>query len=239
MAQIEGIVCKVIDYKDSSKILYIYTQEGPISVMARGVKKMTSVMRNLAQVGNFIRFDAPKKELSTLKEATLLDSYESIQYDVEAFTFLSHILELTYNTVDQHNDHPKLISFLKRLLRLINEGANPETASFIFELKLLYFLGYGLHFNTCMTCDSPNVLFSVSDGGHVCKEHAKERSLLFDRDDSALLQALYYIDIDKTDFPVFTKNQVILIRHIIDSLYEEYIGYRSKSRQILKQIKKY
>ena len=239
MERVEGIVCRVLDYKDSSKILYLYTKSGQKNIIARGVKKLSSLNRNLSQVGNIISFGDSNKELDTLRDGELIDDFESIHFDLEAFTYLSHMLELTYSVIDQQNNHQKMYHFLKRLMKLMNEGMNPEILSIIFELKLLHFLGYGLNFKGCTQCDSHDLVFSVSDGGLICIRHVMPSSATFDEKIYTKLKAFYFMDIDEFYDIQLSQNERIMIRHILDLLYEEYVGYHSKSRTILKQIKKY
>ena len=73
MEQTKAFVCKTLDYKDSSKILYVYTKNGNKSIIARGVKKMTSINRFLSQVGNLISFSKTRGELPTLKDGELVN----------------------------------------------------------------------------------------------------------------------------------------------------------------------
>lgn len=239
MEKIEGIVCRVLDYKDSSKILYIYTKKGQRNIIARGVKKLSSLNRNLSQVGNIISFADSNKELATLTDGELIHDFESIHYDLESFAFLSHILELTYFVIDQQSDHQKMYNFLKRLANKMNEGFDSETASIIFELKLLHFLGYGLNFKGCSQCDNIDLVFSVSDGGLICKRHAMPNSAVFDDQIYNKIKSFYFMNIDEYYNVELSHNERIMVRHILDLLYDEYIGYKSKSRSILKQIKKY
>ena len=82
MDRVEGIVCRVLDYKDSSKILYIYTEFGQRSIIARGVKKLSSLNRNLSQVGNIISFENSNRELATLKEGELVHDFDLLSEGV-------------------------------------------------------------------------------------------------------------------------------------------------------------
>ena len=239
MDRIEGIVCRVLDYKDSSKILYIYTKSGQKSIIARGVKKLSSLNRNLSQVGNIISFVDSNKELATLRDGELIHDFEVIHLDLEAFTYASHMLELAYFTIDQHSDHKKMYHFIERLMKLMNQGIDAEIISIIFEMKMLHFLGYGLNFKGCTQCENDDLVFSVSDGGLICKRHVMLKSATFDKQIYEKIKAFYFIDIDKFYKIELTQSERIMTRHILDLLYDEYIGYKSKSRSILKQIKKY
>ena len=239
MEKVEGIVCRVLDYKDSSKILYIYTKFGQISIIARGVKKLSSLSRNLSQIGNIISFMDSGKDLATLKDGELINDFESIHFDLETFTYLSHMLELAYHVIDHQSNHQKMYNFMERLMKMMNEGMDAEIISIIFELKLLHFLGYGLNFKGCNQCDSDDLVFSVSDGGLICKRHMMPNSATFDEDIYTKMKAFYYMNIDQYYIVNLSHNERIMMRHILDLLYDEYVGYKSKSRLILKQIKKY
>ena len=124
-------------------------------------------------------------------------------------------------------------------MKLMNNQIDVEILTIIFELKLLHFLGYGLNFRGCTQCDSTDLVFSVSDGGLICNLHAMPNSAIFDEQIYSKLKAFYFMDIDKYYEIELTHNERIMIRHILDLLYDEFVGYKSKSRSILKQIKKY
>lgn len=240
MEFIQGIVCKTIDYKDSSKILYLYTPEGNKSVIARGVKKLNSTNRFLSQVGNYITFSTTRGELPSMKEGELVNDFPTISNDLEAYSFVAHILELLLGTIDDNSDHTKMFGFIIRLLNLFNEGIDPEILSFIFEFKLLYFLGYGINFKGCQVCDENiNLVYSISDGGLLCRRHLETHSEAFDKDVYEIIKQLYYMDIDQYKPIDLSKNLRIMIRHILDVSYDEFVAFKTKSRTILKQIKKY
>jgi len=236
----EAIVLKSLDYKDSSKILYLYTKNGPLSIIAHGVKKMNSINRFLSQNGNLINVIFSKGSFPSLKEGELLNDYPEIKKDLLAYTYLNHIMELVNNTISEDSDHPKMFSFLKRLFVLFNANSDPEILSFIFELKLLYFLGYGLNFKGCNICGNKEFLvFNIDNGGLVCEEHLIVNQQSYDSDIFLLLSKLYYLNIDDFKIINLNKNDRMIIRHIIDQLFEQYVSFKTKSRNILLQLQKY
>lgn len=240
MDHLEGFVCKTLDYKDSSKILYLYTELGNISVVARGVKKLNNKNRFLAQNGNLIRFTKTRGEFPSLKEGELINDYQNTKLDLDTYTLINHILELVHYTIDEYSDHVKMFDFLKRLFSLFNQGYNPETLTFVFELKLLYFLGYGLHFKGCSVCDDhDDLVYSISNGGLICRKHLKEHQEFFDDSIYNTIKTLYYTDINEYQDIELSKNERIMLRHIIDMTIDEFISYKTKSREIMKQIMKY
>lgn len=207
MNLIEAIVLRSLDYKDSSKILYLYTDGGLKSVIAHNVKKMNNVNRFLSQNGNLINLNYSKGEFPSLKEGELVNDYPFIKKDLIAYTYMNHIMELIGNTVSKDSDHKKLYSFVKRLFLLFDSGIDPEILSFIFELKLLYFLGYGLNFRECNICGKKeDLVFNIDNGGLVCAEHLNANQFTYDALVYVNIMKLYVIDIDKTEIPILEAN---------------------------------
>ncbi|MCF7926059.1 MAG: DNA repair protein RecO [Candidatus Izimaplasma sp.] len=236
----EGFVLHTIDYKDSSKILYLYTPNGHLSMRAYSVKKHNSVNRFLSQTGTKIKFKKSSKEFPILKDGELINDYPHIKEDLECFTFLTHINQLIRHTIDQTSDHAKMYHFVDKVYNLLNTGKDPEILSFIFELKLLYFLGYGLNFKECMVCGkSTNLVFHPSSGGVTCKTHLNPSNFTLLKTTYRQMQYLYLIDVDKHALPTITQKDRITIRQTIDILYSEFISFNTRARKILKQIKKY
>ena len=142
--------------------------------------------------------------------------------------------------VDEHNDHDKMFRFLYKIFKEMNNGVDPETLTFIFELKLLYLIGYGLNFETCQVCDEPtNLVFHPSSGGLTCERHLGYNEHSYDEDVYGKIRDLYFLDISKDEIPEIKDIYKTIIRHIIDLLYDEFVSFKSKSLDIIKQIKKY
>lgn len=240
MAIMEAIVLSSIEYKDSSKILNLYTRYGHKSVIAHGVKKLNSKNRFLSQHCTLIRANINDKKLPSLSEGELVDDFPTIKKDLYTYSYMSHILELVKNTISDESDHEKMYNFLKRLLRKVENGLSADIASFIFELKLLHFIGYGLNFRKCNTCGKTEDLeFHVSSGGLTCKEHLDENIHTYGSEVYLVLKELYYLDIDKPIKIDFDETSKVIVRHIIDVLFDEFISFKTKSMKIIKQIEKY
>lgn len=239
MPDIEAIVLHGIEYKDSSKILYLYSELGHHSVMAHGVKKHNSLNRFLSQNCTIIKLDHPKKDLAALKDGSLIEEYQHIKIDPFVYSYVNHMLELVQHVINEDADHKKMYSFVKRLLYLINSSVDVETISFIFELKLLYFIGYGLNLNECSICDkNEDLVFAISSGGLVCSDHLKHNIHSYGPEIYNIMKQLYYIDIEKGVHVTISDTDKIIIRHILDLLYDEFVSYKSKSLRIIEQFKK-
>ncbi|MFW5893244.1 MAG: DNA repair protein RecO, partial [Bacillota bacterium] len=145
MDAIEGFILRTIDYKDTSRLLYAYTRKGHISMIARGVKKMTSPLRHQAQTHMRLEMDLSKGNLPTLKEARLIDHYPNIKADFIRSNALYAVSELIYFNVTGDDDHEKLYPFLIKVANALDASKAPLEILAIFEMKLLHFEGIGLN----------------------------------------------------------------------------------------------
>lgn len=240
MAIIEAIVLYSIDYKETGKIVYLYTENGHRSAQVYGLKKMNNKNKYLIQNGTLLEVSLGSKGLPTLKESQLINDYQNIKTDILKYSYMNHILELVRNTISDDHDHKKMFEFLKKLFLQMNLSDDSEFFSFIFELKLLYFLGYGLNFKQCSVCDeNTELVFHISSGGLICKSHLTFHQEYYESKIYLIIKYLYYIDIEQHDLIELNSNERRTIRIILDQLYDEFISFRTKSRQIIKQIQKY
>ena len=240
MEAIKALVLNSIDYKEASKILYLYTEKGHLSVIAHGVKKMNSINRFLSQNGTYIKLTTTQSKFPSLKEGEMINDYENIKKDILTYTYQNHIMESVKYTISDDLNHVKMFQFMLKVFNQMNENVDPELLSFIFELKLLYFIGYGLNFKSCSVCDKKeHLVFSPSHGGLICKEHLQFKDVSYNKDIHDILKYLYYIDIDKTTPFDLTPSERMSVRVILDILFSDFMNFKSKSREILKQIKKY
>lgn len=236
----KAFVLNSLDYKDNSKILYLYTEKGHMSVLAHGVKKLNSINRFLSQNGNLISLSTSKGNFPSLREGQLINEYENIKRDIYKYTYMNHIMELVKNVISDDLNHEKMFMFLEKVFRKMDEGLESSVLSFIFELKLLHFIGYGLNFKGCNICSENDALvFNPSSGGLTCRKHLNFNDPAYEKDIYTLLHMLYIIDIEKMDLPEIDLPTKAIVRNIIDMLYDEFISFKTKSRDILKQIEKY
>ena len=153
---------------------------------------------------------------------------------------MNHIMELLRHVLDEHADHEKMFRFVYKVFTEMNNGVDAELLSFVFELKLLYFIGYGLNFGSCNICDdNESLVFHPSSGGLTCRKHVEQMQDAYEKDVYDKLEWLYLFDINTQTLQEIDANYRSIIRHIIDMLYDEFVGFKSKSLEIIKQLKKY
>ena len=229
----EGIVIKSIDYSESSKIIYLITEHGIESLLVRGARRIKSPLRHLSQLITKISYNKTNsKKLPTMISGDIEEVYLNIKQNLESSTYVFHLFEIIYK-LSTEIDFSKLYNFTCRFMDRINNGFDPEITGFIFELKFLYLIGLNPVFNKCADCDSTNRIgFDVYRGGMVCESHVTEYTI---RDINLIgpLYKLYFQDIgEDINYEVNRR----LTRKLLDDYYGFYMNFKSKSRELLKNI---
>ncbi|MFW6319813.1 MAG: DNA repair protein RecO [Bacillota bacterium] len=234
---IDAYILKTLDYKDTSKIIYFLTDEGIKSAIARGVKKMQSPLRHLMQAGMLVSLDLSKGDFPTVKDATMKTYFKAIKEDLVKTTILSVINELIYYNLTEHDDHHKLFAFVEKVLHALNTSDSPREILMVFELKFLYYLGYGINFNHCAVCKTTDdLVFDVHQSMCLCETH---KDLTHDTLNARSFAPLkYYLHCDITQFESqhLPPETLRYLDTVISSLYDTHLNARPKAKTILKTI---
>lgn len=174
MIKTEGIVIGETRYKETSKILNIYTKElGKISVMAQGALRPKSQLLAVTQMFSCSEFQFRKgRNFYYIIQADLIDTLYSIRESIERVSYGFYILELLNKSVPDEEANEKLFYLLKKGLFTLS-SIDDEILKFIvaYELKYVCFLGYRPLIDRCVSCSSNlsnNLKFSISLGGVLC-----------------------------------------------------------------------
>ena len=239
--KIEGIIVSEVDYKESSKIINILTLEyGGIGVLARGTKKVKSVLSAVTTKLTYGYFHVNYKEngLSSLIEVDVIDSFKNIKRDINLMSYSLYLLELA-DRVYRHDNNTLIYKLLIASLKKINEGYDYKVISNIFELKMLEFLGIKPVVDECVNCGSKNDIVTISSyrGGYLCKNCARGE-VIVNIKTIKLLRMFYYVDIDKIEKLEISDNIKKELSLFIYDYYDRYSGIYLKSREFLQNLER-
>lgn len=224
MEKITGIVLKSIDYKDSSKIVYLYTNEGKKEVIIRGAKKIKSPFRSFFLTYNIISYYPSNSKLPTLIDGDVIKTFPNILSDYKRNYYASLVLEVI-NNLSLENE--RLFSFLVSTLELINSD-DYKLYTLVFLVKYLYLLGIQPQFK-CLCKNNGRIKgFNLLNGHAVCEKCSDELDL--NLEEIILLKNIYTLDInnDKIEYDV----------NILDRLYEFIFKYYNYHANYLFKVKK-
>jgi DNA repair protein RecO (recombination protein O) len=171
-----AIVLKSINWRDSSKIVTLFTrEEGKISVIAKGARQLKSRYQGVLESVNLLEvlvYMSSTRKLQILGQATLEDSFKYIRGDFEKTGYAFALLELTDLFFKEGSVDTIFFDFLKTLFSEIEKVSNPIVVFWYFLLKLSSYLGFRPVFDQCAACNrsvsSEESVFSIREGTIIC-----------------------------------------------------------------------
>lgn len=176
----EAYVLRKTDYKESDRILTLYTRmHGKISVLARGARK--SSKRFSGPLEPFILLSIavlpalPGRKLRELSESTLMDAAFGISKSMARLGAASFAVEMFRESIPEESPDSALFDLLQMALTLMGnlDGRALQKTAAAFELKLLSGIGIAVSLSVCTACGTSvppgkSAYFHPSRGGVVC-----------------------------------------------------------------------
>lgn len=177
---IEAIVLKNVNYKDSHRIYTLLTREkGKTSAIARGVRKISSKragsLDTLNQVS--LNLSEDKGGYYSINEVKVINSFSKLKTSLDFILAGLYFCELVDIFLDSGHSAAEIFTLLKSGLTVLSK--NPSKAKLVvnvFEFRLLDKLGFGLTVDSCVICNrkfdnSWNGVKVNSDlGGFICND---------------------------------------------------------------------
>jgi len=172
-----AIVLKSIKWRDTSKIVTLYTRElGKITVIAKGARQSKSNYQGILESINLLEvviYLSETRKLQVLGQATLEDSFQKIRTDYEKTGYAFALLELTDIFFKEGSVDAIFFDFLKALLSQVEKISDPRIVFWYFLIKLSSYLGFKPDFDICSICRrsilTEEAGFSISEGSIICK----------------------------------------------------------------------
>lgn len=182
----DAINIKTYPLSENDNIVVMFSKEkGLIRGIAKGVKRPKSKLgaRMQTLVCNTLMLNK-KQNLDIIKEASALNPFNKLRYDLEKLTMALYIVEIINTFCAAENldeDQNKVIYELlyKTLNNIQNSKNNTEVvlSAIKFQLKFMNEAGFGLELQRCLVCSketNDDVLLSLKTGGIVCMQCAFE-----------------------------------------------------------------
>jgi recombinational DNA repair protein (RecF pathway) len=138
----EGIILKRKNFGEADRVLTVLTNRfGKISVIARGVRRITSRRAGNIEVLNRTKLHLFKGKGYTLTEAESLNTFQKVKDNLTLSTTAFHIVELIDRLTAEGQPNPHLYDMTLAVLNILEK--NPRQV-FIraYETKLLTLLGF-------------------------------------------------------------------------------------------------
>ncbi|EUJ33356.1 DNA repair protein RecO [Listeria floridensis FSL S10-1187] len=245
MEKCEGIVLRQTSYRESDKIVVVYTREfGKIGMVARGAKKGKSRLAAVTQpftTGMFTFFGS--KGLVTLQQGDVIETFSSIQQDIFLTAYASFVCELLDKATEERRKNAYLYELTFAILRDIDEGYDAQILTQIYEMKMLNVLGLYPVMDRCAICGETegHFDFSTHSDGLVCHRCYDKDPYRMHLPASVvkLLRLFYIFRIDRLGEINVKEETKMLLEKAIDTYYDEKSGLYLKSKKFLRDMNKW
>ncbi|MDR2822369.1 MAG: DNA repair protein RecO [Acholeplasmatales bacterium] len=216
----EGICYKIMTYLESSKILYVYTEKGKFSLVAKNAHQMKSDLRTVSQYLNKIEFKEPKGTMGSLIDVTLIDNFLIHKDSLEKIKTIATMFEVIDYILTPDCDNKKIYELVVTTL----EKLEIELYVLSFLLKVLTYLGYKM--DLVPKGDYRLVMgFSIKKGGLVYPDDNYQVD--YDLDFMAIIIKLLVLD----DSNISSINELEFgkIKNFIRDYYRYHLEYDFKN----------
>jgi len=176
----EAVVLRHVDYGEADRIVSLLTasdgvQKGFARAARNSRKRFGAALEPFSQV--IVHWRTGRGQLWSLQEMELLSSRCGLRSELGRLALASYAVELIELLLEEGESHQQIYQLLCAFLDFIDQGGELASARLLFELRLIYLLGYIPHLLHCSEClrifsDEP-VRFAAERGGSLCLECAR------------------------------------------------------------------
>lgn len=173
----EALVLKTIPFQETSSIVKLFTKEqGKISVIAKGARRLKSTLRGYLEPLNYIEaiyYYKITRDIQTLSKVDLLQSFFSNTLDIECTLYGTAVLEVIDKVVRDHQYDDKIFNLAVQILKNMDLHADQCIILLAdFLLALADILGYKLDTSVCPQCKThlTTAIYNPGSGRLVCND---------------------------------------------------------------------
>ncbi len=203
--KVNGITLRAVNYKDSDKILTVFTLEkGKITVSARGVRKANAKMKQISEPFCFAESVlAEKSGRFTVTEINSYDAFYPIRCDLSKYYVGMTALEITDAFLpDEMVSEGQFVLLVEFLKKLAYKSFNPINLLLKFFYDVALENGYSINLSACGRCGEEikdRVFLSLKDGCCVCETCKKQGESGFSIDTYKYLREIARENLDGED----------------------------------------
>ena len=180
----EAVVLNKIDYRDTSVIASLYTEElGKISAIVKGGRSAKSKIGRIVDPLNHLQIILYKKEtrdVQLISDAEIISHFARLKENLSALKYSYVIIELVQKLTPVDEQNKKTFKGIVRILSLLEKcEERPELLFGKFFIFLMKETGYEIQLEKCSVCgrsDLKNMMNGFNwDTGILCVNCKKEK----------------------------------------------------------------
>ncbi|MFK5927577.1 MAG: DNA repair protein RecO [Desulfuromusa sp.] len=175
----EALVLSHTNYGESDIILTLFTseyglQKGFAKSARKSRKRFGAVLEPFTQA--LFQWKEGRGAFWLLQDAELITSRFGLRDELQRLALASYGVELVSLLLEEGQAHQLVYELLCSFLDFLERGGDGTSARLLFELRLIYLLGYMPHLLHCSEClkifDNELIRFNATRGGSLCLDCA-------------------------------------------------------------------
>ncbi|CAN5354713.1 hypothetical protein BH10PAT1_BH10PAT1_5000 [soil metagenome] len=140
----EGFVIGRKNFSEADRIVVFYTKDfGKVSLIAKGVRKLTSRKRGGIEIFSKIKFSAVKTNgLDILTEVSVIDGYDEVRANLRRISIGYYICEVIAKVTRDNETHLEIFQLMERYFEELKTNRNLKVLRGKFVTELLVVLGF-------------------------------------------------------------------------------------------------
>ena len=237
---VTGIVLSVTPIGEYDKRVVILTKEkGRISAFDKGARRPNSQFGGAVSpfcFGEFTLYEG--RNSYNIMQVHISNYFQELKNDMEATYYGFYFMEFAEYYTREQNDETEMLKLLYQTFRaLTKKNISNELIRCIYELKAVYINGEGPQVFQCVKCGNGEApfIFSVRQGGIICKNCIKEVNDVVEIDTSTLYAMQYIAGSSIEKLYTFTVSENVLkkLKKIVSGYLSFYVDKTFKSLEIL------
>lgn len=229
------------NFREDDKLVKIFTEQAGkrmFFVKHAVNSKLSPVIQPLTIANLLMKIN--DEGLSYIQDYQDVQSFNRINNDLFIMSYATYVAALADASIHDNQPDAALFAFLEKTLELMNQGLDYEILTNIFEIQILSRFGVSLNFHECVFCHRTGMPFDFSFkwNGLLCPEHyyQDERRSHLHPNIPFLLNQFQSVEFETLETISLNKEIKQQLRHIIDQLYDKYVGIHLKSKKFIDSL---
>jgi DNA repair protein RecO (recombination protein O) len=242
LEQSEAIVLRRFNVGDQDKIVVFFSQDkGVIKGIAKGARKFGNRFGSSLEPMSLVRvfyYEKERKDLVTVSDCDLLESFFEIQKDPKTCFTLSYFSELVEEFSPLRAKEDLLYRLLIRILQSLKEKGDLNFLSRYFEAWFLRISGFLPDFKKCKKCRAvikESGWLSAKKDGVYCRNCAPQKKEEVGPEVNLFVQWIQKNPPPKVEVSPFTPEELKTIKKTLQEIIIYHLEREPKTLSLLKE----
>nr|WP_262912781.1 DNA repair protein RecO [Membranihabitans marinus] len=237
MTQAQCIVLRRMNYRESSMIIDVFSQQhGMVACIVSGVRKkgskLSPVLFTPGYLLDMVYYESDPHKLWRIKEVTLASHLQRTPYDILRGNTALCMCEVLKKVLPVYDVNPSMFDFIESYIYLLDEVEKPANVLLHFLIQLSVQLGFGPHHLE----DNGKSYFDLKSGSFL--PHSPGHPMYIDQSLTPLFYDLIRVEAENLESVKLSRVQrQQLTDHVIDYIrFHSHAFERIKSYDVLKSL---